>query len=331
MEKLLGRIAFFSLAVPIVRCATRAMCAALHATAGPTVCLRDRDTREELLFWRERASSLADVEYPFLDARNRTRYVVSTDASETHGGIVVRLPGGDRTTFTIPLPRSWRGRSSGARELFVTAAALTYVGGRLTQPAVIDVYTDSQVSVGALSGGARAPDMIRLCRRVLYLQEKFDFVVRPAWLPRELLEYEDALSRSTPLAECRIRRDVEAALREWAWPDRDGPVIDLFASPANRVCDLWVSPVPTPGAFDADGLRCDIPAAAWAFPPFAAAPRAAQRCAASAHRCLWIGPLHEGTHMGRPHILLQGPVLLAPPDLLVAVHSPLPLVAVLFE
>jgi hypothetical protein len=329
MEKLTGRLSFLSMCIPIARVAFRYMQRDLTGSDGQTVSLRSADTREELRFWADRAASFSDRPYAFASLTYRTRWVVSTDASDFAGGIVIRHPDGTREAYTVLLPPDLTAASSAARELWTTTTALWQVGRSIMGPAVVDVYTDSQTSVAALHGGAKAENLVRLCRSVLAFQESFGVLVRPAWLPRDELAYEDALSRSAPLTEAGLTPACLRYLFDWGFGGAK-PELDLFASPANHVVPRWVAPVPTAGAWDTDGLRCDIPSTSWSFPPFAVARRAADRLIDRKGVHVWIGPASMGVHHGRPHVLLQGPVLLSPPGRVLHVPSPAPLVAVRF-
>jgi hypothetical protein len=225
-----------------------------------------------------------------------------------------------------------RGASSTARELHVTLCGLNFISLTASPGSVIDVYTDSQVSVAVMGGSGRAPALRALSLSLLLWQRSSSLVVRPAWLPREILAFQDSLSRSTPFAESTLTPDVLEALCQWAWHGMR-PTLDAFSSPSNAVCARFVTAVPTDGCADVDGLRV-VPRdgdRVWCFPPFGMAARAADHYACGpASSTVWVGPLRLGVHLGRPHALLHGPVLSVPPTF-VHCESLVPLVAVLFS
>jgi hypothetical protein len=312
LAQFLGRLAFLTMCCPLLSVARRSLDALLHS--GPSGRLRlTAACRVDLQFWLEESPSLQVRSYPFADLSAEAHYVLASDASDRAGGITV-WTSASRVDFSVRLPDSFLPESSGARELWVTLTGLDYIASFATPGSVVDVYTDSRVSVGAMAGHARAASMVRLARSLLLGQRASQLVIRPAWLPRDLVAFQDALSRSSPFAECSLVSSIMSDILQWAWQGQDATV-DVFASPSNAVCPRFVTIIPDADAIGADGLRF-VPIATdrvFCFPPFALAARAASHYASTPGSTVWVGPARLNIHRSRPHCRLSGQVLCVPP------------------
>jgi hypothetical protein len=327
LAKFLGQLAFLCMCCPLLAVCRRALDALLHSEGTTQRVLLTPEATLDVQFWVREAAPLSQQCYAFRDNRVAARYVLATDASDSAGGVSVWNCEG-RVDYCVRLPRALLGASSTARELFVTMCGLTFISSVATPGSVIDVYTDSQCSVAAMKGGARALDLRAFTLSLLHWQRASGLIVRPAWLPRELLDFQDSLSRSSPFAEASLACVLSQQIWDWAWDAP--PTIDVFASPTNAVCARFVCAVPAPGCADVDGLRvlADECERVWCYPPFALAARAASHYSSQRASTVWVGPAHLGVHLGRRHAVVDGACLVVPPyD--TARYSSVPLVVVI--
>lgn len=328
LQSWLGRTVFLSTCCPILSSWRRALEHSLAGQEGSRqafIPVSER-MREELTFWSGIESQVG-TSFPFSTG---SRIVLRTDASDVAGGIRVCYEDGQWREFTIPLPLWLRPRSSAARELYVTLAGLRILETTVPLWRVsVDVYTDSQASVGAMTRGGHADDMVELTRVLLDFQVRNTSVVRPFWIPRESLMREDALSRVVRKDESMfdpIAREALGALLPM------GIQIDLFANVVNAARPRFVSLVPGQG-IGFDGLLHPLEPGVWAFPPFALARPAAKRLAGADVPAILIAPAGylAGGFRWMVTIPKDEKVLISPPDFSSpAVPSPVRLCAYVY-
>lgn len=307
----IGRTAFLAQCCPLVAAWRRCL---ERSTAGGERWIVVSDAmREELRFW-SRVESLIGTSFPFATGE---RLIVRTDASDVAGGIRIAYTDGQWREYSIPLPLWLRPRSSAARELYVSLAGLQVLEHTVTRPlwrVAIDLYSDSTASVGAMSRGGRADDMVELTRLLLDFQTRTSSVIRPHWIPREELEREDTLSRVVRGDAAMFVPGAREGCVAVAFGGRQ-IAFDMFADAANAVCERFAAIVPGQGtAFD--GLGIEVEPFSWAFPPFALARAAARRLEAARVPAILVAPVGRipGGWAWKIKIPAETPILLQPPS-----------------
>ena len=266
LASIVGKIISMSLAFgPVSRFMTRSMYAVLQSRYAwcDRLALTD-EAMDELTFW---SSSLEDYNaQPIWHSPSAVRFVYS-DASETgYGGFVVEhgtcVSHGQWTVAEAGLSSTWR-------ELAAVWLVLLSVAQKLSNYRV-RWFTDNQNVVRILQVGSRKPDLHAVALKVFALAIQYQIRLEPEWVPRELNEKADFLSRIVDHDDWFLNPSVFAEL-DAAW----GPhTVDRFADFHNRQMPRFNSRCWNPGAEAVDaftvhwGLDNN-----WWCPPVALIPR----------------------------------------------------------
>ncbi len=352
LETLLGRAAFAAIVEPMSAFWRPALQRWLADAVGGLLPEPTADVRGELDYWeriaptrmsrlrpwgrfpraRVWASRLGEAERPVLEQRQ--------DASSSGIGVTYCL-GGREFTWSEPLPAdliegsvTGRHSSSTAREVYAVARGIERLPEEEVPPgSTVLVLCDNMAAVAVANARGCTQGTAWAARRLQEAVDRRGLVLIAEWVPRALLEREDAASRADAqsAAHARVPSEYLRRMSRQMW-GVDGPAIDLFAAPHNAVAETFGSRWPAPGsagdalALDWHGLR-----QAWAYPPFVLIRECLLKAIACpappdvafllpdsffARRCLWA------------HRILPGPdVVLMPPHFVRGVHVPLVLFA----
>ena len=286
LASIVGRIISTGLAFgPISRFMTRSLYAVLESRCAWCEMLTlSSEAREELSFW---SSSLGEYNsQPIWHTPSAVR-VVYTDASDTgYGGYVVEhadcISYGQWTCQEA-------GHSSTWRELSAVWLVLQAVAEKLLNYRV-RWFTDNQNVVRILQVGSRKPELHAIVLKVLALAVQSQICIEPEWVPRELNEQADYLSRIFDYDDWFLNPTVFAEL-DAAW----GPhTVDRFADFHNRQTQRFNSRCWNPGAEAVDAFTVNWAGENnWWCPPVALIPRVighAKVCKTGCAR-LAVGPL----------------------------------------
>jgi hypothetical protein len=338
LQQLLGRLAFLCQVMPLASVWRRHLDGALALAGDCTYVPLSLAAREELHFWSTAHQSLGGLSFPWPDRGTGSRFVLRTDASDTGGGVSIRFPDGCWRRYAVLLPMDLRAdTASAARELHVTMLGIRIIGQRAGAAALagslIDVYSDSTASVGAMRRGGRA-SLIEPSRELLTFIRRYKVQIDPHWLRRDMLEHEDWLSRvaAGSLVHCQFDPRLVSVLCNAAFGTVQ-PTLDVVATASNAQAKAYVAALPEVRACDVDGLKAPLVHGTWCFPPFPLAHRALLRCSRSPFASLCVVPndvaltCPSGYRIQVEH---QFP-LRTPPSFVGTCSSPRPLVVVVFH
>ena len=170
---------------------------------------------------------------------NRVDAWLSSDASATGAGMVVRLPGGVVRHAAVVLPPVIVPQASAVRELYALMEVLRLIAQGVFKDVRVSASSSEQLSVlwvtdamAAASAVAnmcsvRSSGMQQALRRILRLTMEIagkvgaeQAVIVPLWQPREALSREDALSRvvdADAAADAAADALVEETDGGWRW------------------------------------------------------------------------------------------------------------------
>jgi hypothetical protein len=203
--------------------------------------------------------------------------VVYSDASDTgYGGYVVEhgpcVAYGQWTQNEAQQSSTWRELAAVLRVLTAVAAKLLNVRVRW--------FTDNQNVARILLVGSKKPWLQEVALKVFSLSVQFQIKLEPEWIPRELNERADFLSRIIDYDDWQLNPVVSSELEE-AW----GPhSVDRFASFHNCQLPHFNSRCWNPGSEAVDAFTVDWRGENnWWCPPIGLLPRVirhAQACEA---------------------------------------------------
>ena len=276
LASILGKIASMSLAFGAVsHFMTRSMYALLESRQSWYETLQlSAEAKAELTFW-----STGLEEYnsqPIWHFPGAVR-VVYSDASETgYGGYVVEhgpcVAHGQWSAEEA-------GRSSTWRELSAVHLVLLSVAQKLVN-ARVRWFTDNQNVARILQVGSRKPDLHAIALKVFNIAIQYQIHLEPEWVPRELNQRADLLSRIVDYDDWFLNPAV------FGWLDTMwGPhTVDRFADHNNRQLSRFNSRCWSPGSEAVDAFTVDWSTENnWWCPPVYLVPRVvahAQMCAA---------------------------------------------------
>ena len=288
LQKVVGKLIFFTTLAPIMRCFLRGVCeevATREARGGephkqmPT----SKAAKMDLLFWNDAIPEWTSRWFRDPTPRPEVRRIrIAVDASAVGVGVVMQWNGEARTRSTA-LTNADVTAASGVREMEAIRCALQLVVEEhldepRDEPVDIDIQTDAMIAEHVMRrGSARAAEMVRKMKQIAdVIRERPMMVIRTTWVPRDLNTEADAASRAIGSEATLPRRYVEELMR-WATGERT-PDLDLFATRTNAKAPRFYSRVPDATAVGRDGLRpWPWPAEAntwYAFPPFSLAEHA---------------------------------------------------------
>ena len=276
LTSLLGKIISMGLAFgPVSRFMTRSLYVVLESRQSWSELLRlSSEASEELAFW---SSSMEQYNaQPIWHSPSAVR-VVYSDASDTgFGGYVVEHGGcvthGQWTAAEAIQSSTWR-------ELSAVYLVLLSVANKLVN-ARVRWFTDNQNVVWILQVGSKKPHLQKIALKVLSLAIQFQIRLEPEWVPRELNEKADFLSRIIDYDDWFLNPSV------FAWLDSMwGPhTVDRFADWNNCQLPRFNSRCWNPGSEAVDAFTADWRGENnWWCPPVSLVPRViahAQACRA---------------------------------------------------
>ena len=276
LASIVGRIISMGLAIgPVSRFMTRSLYATLESRMAWCERLTlSQDAQAELSFW---AASLTEYNsQPIWHSPSALR-VVYSDASDTgYGGYVVEH--GSCTSFG-----QWSaeeaGQSSTWRELAAVLQVLQAVAPKLANTRV-RWFTDNQNVARILQVGSKKPQLHALALKVFSLSLQHHIRLEPEWIPRELNERADALSRIVDYDDWFLNPTVFFEL-DTMW----GPhSVDRFACFHNSQLPRFNSRCWNPGSEAVDAFTVNWAGENnWWCPPISLVPRVirhAQVCGA---------------------------------------------------
>ena len=266
LASVVGSIISMSLAIgPVSRFMTRSMYAVLESRLSWCDSLDiSQDARQELEFWK---ACLTDYNcQPIWHSPSAVR-VVYSDASDTgYGGYVVEH--GPCVTYG-----QWEEneacQSSTWRELAAVLRVITAVADKLVNSRV-RWFTDNQNVSRILQIGSKKPSLHSLALKVFSLVVQHQIRLEPEWIPRDLNERADYLSRIIDYDDWQLNPLIFAEL-DIAW----GPhSVDRFASFQNCQIDRFNSRCWNPGSEAVDAFTVNWSVEInWWCPPIALIPR----------------------------------------------------------
>ena len=283
LAKIVGKIISMGLAIgPVSRFMTRSLYALLETRLSWCDRLMSPEAWEELKFW---ASSIADYSsQPIWHSPGAVR-VVYSDASDTgYGGYVVEH--GPCVAYG-----QWAGKeaaqSSTWRELTAVLRVLSAVATKLRN-ARVRWFTDNQNVAQILQVGSKKPSLHAVALKVFALSIHFHIRLEPEWIPRELNEKADYLSRIIDLDDWLLNPSVFAEL-DAAW----GPhTVDRFASFQNTQLCGFNSRCWNPGSEAVDAYTVNWAGENnWWCPPIPLIPRVIRHAQICRARGTLIAPL----------------------------------------
>ena len=277
LASVVGSIISMSLAIgPVSRFMTRSMYWLLETRLSWWDMLEiTPDARQELEFWK---ACLADYNcQPIWHSPSAVR-VVFSDASDTgYGGYVVEhgssVAYGQWTKHEAQQSSTWR-------ELAAVLQVLKSVAAKLANFRV-RWFTDNQNVARILSVGSKKPLLHALATKVFTLSVQHNIRLEPEWIPRDLNERADALSRIVDYDDWMLNPVVFADIEKLWGPHS----VDRFASCHNRQVPRFNSRCWNPGAEAVDAFTVNWEGENnWWCPPIGLIPRVlrhAQVCRAS--------------------------------------------------
>ena len=286
LASVVGSIISMSLAIgPVSRFMTRSMYSLLETRLSWWETLEiTPEAHQELNFW---VACLAEYNcQPIWQSPSAVR-VVYSDASDTgYGGYVVEhgpcVAYGQWTQNEAQQSSTWRELAAVLRVLTAVAAKLLNVRVRW--------FTDNQNVARILLVGSKKPWLQEVALKVFSLSVQFQIKLEPEWIPRELNERADFLSRIIDYDDWQLNPVVFSELEE-AW----GPhSVDRFASFHNCQLPRFNSRCWNPGSEAVDAFTVDWRGENnWWCPPIGLLPRVirhAQACEAQGSMVvpLWL-------------------------------------------
>ena len=266
LASIVGRIISMGLAFgPVSRFMTRCLYAVLESRyAWCDVLTLSDEAMDELTFW---SSSLEEYNVqPIWHSPSAVR-VVYSDASDTgYGGFVVEhgtcISHGQWTAAEAGLSSTWR-------ELAAVWLVLLSVAQKLANYRV-RWFTDNQNVVRILQVGSRKPDLQAVALKVFALVVRYQIRLEPEWVPRELNEKADYLSRIVDYDYWFVNPSVFEELNVLWGPH----TVDRFADFHNRQLPRFNSRCWNPGTEAVDAFTVHWGQDNnWWCPPVALIPR----------------------------------------------------------
>jgi len=161
---------------------------------------------------------------------------------------------------------------SNERELLAALNLLQSCGSMITK-SVLTLYFDNQTASIVVTKGSNKPRLQKYAIQILDLCMKHAVMLNPVWIPRDLNNFADMLSKTTDYEDYSITNEFFSQIcRDFGV----SPVLDCFANNVNKKIDTFFSPVFCPGTsgVDAFAFNWKLFGVAWIFPP----PRLLLRC-----------------------------------------------------
>jgi hypothetical protein len=341
---LVGRIQFAAFVLPLLTFHRSALLALARGRQPSDVVPVDADAMADLRWWSDEAKPLLSHRWfswrtpPALRVRARVtgesltpviEAVLSTDASDTGIGFTTL----DGSLQAEPLPGWLRDAPSAARELFGVTRVLEVASSALPPGSAIRVLCDNQSVSSSVHGKSVSVAVAKVGQRLLRASLASGVWVDVEWLPRELLQSEDAASRWTDGTLAFAKPDPSWLRLAWnrAWGQGSTPLLELCACDADRVApDVpCLTRLPMPGSrgelLSFDWARVSR---GWAYPPFALLRPILLRLATfhSPPDIAWLLPDVDTVRhrLANTHTFMSGPTsVVAPSGAVVQLRRPL--------
>ena len=141
-------------------------------------------------------------------------------------------------------------KSSTWREVEAVRRVMLFNAG-LIERKKIKVYSDNKNVKSILMKGSKKPDLQSLALKVNEFCDKREITLNPEWLPRNLNEKADFLSKSAPADDWSISNWVFDHFSR-AWGQHD---VDRFSSNLNNKCHIFNSKHWVPGTYAVDAFN----------------------------------------------------------------------------
>jgi hypothetical protein len=250
-----------------------------------------QEVRDALLWWTKRDNVMMGR----LLGLVAPQVQMFTDASDWGWGAVLGL-----LEMKGPWSKEYALQHINMRELravwLALQAFLTHVKGKKVQ-----VYSDNCTAVAFIKnqGGTHSVQMFQLVREMLLWCEAQEIVLKCAYIPGKLNLLADRLSRDgVNDASTKSILPTEWCLNPGVvkeiWHLRHRPLVDLFATAANKVLPMYFSPVIDQQALGVDALfhsweGLDV----YAFPPWNMLTQVVRKLERSNCRMILIAPMWE--------------------------------------
>lgn len=242
-------------------------CLSIDIVSAPTwnsMILISEESKKQISFWK---SSLDMLNRRDMKVKPSSNLVVYTDASDTgYGGYCVRT--GKNVSHGL-WEESERIMSSTWRELAAVDRVLrSFV--QFLKGENIKWFTDNANVVSIVQKGSMKNNLQDLAMNIFQICLEYKIGIEIEWIPRELNEQADYLSRIVDFDDWGIVKTVFDDLsREWGPYD-----IDLFACDYNAKVDKFCSRYWNPFTYAVDAFTINWTGLnAWIVPPFYLIPR----------------------------------------------------------
>ena len=191
-----------------------------------------------------------------------------------------------------------------ALELLAVDFALQQLGHHMTN-STVRLLMDNMTAAAYIrkQGGTHSLTLNNLALRVLSLASSLKIVLIPVYIKSSHNVAADSLSRRGQVLEtewCLNRTILQRVFNRLGHP-----VIDLFATPENRVVGPFYSPYPSADALAMDALSADWDnkGLLYAFPPFKTVPEVIKKFKRTVGCNLILIAPHNSTYSWTPELL----------------------------
>ena len=184
-----------------------------------------QECRIELSFWDQNINAKNGYS---IKPHHPTSQIIFTDASDhSYGGYILQRLG--NVICQSRFNDDERGTSSTNRELAAIKRCLQSFANHLRHEAV-EIRTDNQNAVRIIQKGSKKSHLQQLAVEIYELCTQNDILLEPTWIPRELNQYADYLSKLKDTDDWSIDNETfEFICRELGQPS-----FDRFADNLNR-------------------------------------------------------------------------------------------------
>ncbi|XP_062621080.1 uncharacterized protein LOC134282689 [Saccostrea cucullata] len=236
----------------------------LSATFWNSMIYLSEESLNQILFWKNTLEKINDREMKYISGSSR---IVYTDASETgYGGYCVQT--GNAVSHGL-WEESERNNSSTWRELVAVERVLFSLISFL-EGENVKWFTDNTNVVTIIRKGSMKKELQKIAIKIFELCLIHKIQLEIEWIPRELNDQADYLSRIVDFDDWGISQVLfEDISREWGPYD-----IDLFASDYNAKVEKFCSRYWNPFSFAVDAFTLNWAGwNAWIVPPIYLIPR----------------------------------------------------------
>lgn len=249
IAKVTGKITSLHLAYgPITKLFTKALhCIVVEGPAWDRKIRLSMNARSELLFWSHNLSERNGCSILSETPKSLQLY---TDASGSGGGgYIDSIP---NSITRVRWSESEAAASSTHRELNVLFYTLNALSVYLRDN-FVTWYCDNQAACRIITNGSMKEDLQRLALEIFRVRENLKLIIFPVWIPREMNQRADGLSKLSVSDEWSVSHEVFNFLNiKW------GPFTsDRFADHLNKKCAQFNSQFCCPGSTAVNSFTCD--------------------------------------------------------------------------